>query len=118
MMRISAPNTLLLAAGSTMGMSTVSCERCRPTGLKQTQITVLGPGLFVLLLEPQCKPSLLLQGASWYISAYRGWAAVLFLKPWFKLVGGGGKKKEKTGVFSVSYINQSISSLFFGGEYG
>lgn len=87
MMHISAPNTLQLAAGNTMGMPTVSCERWWPTGLKQTQITVLGAVLVFLLLEPQCKPSVLLQGAPWYISAYPGCAAILFLKLRFKLRG-------------------------------
>jgi len=79
------------------------------TGLKKIQIAVLGAGLFFLLLEPQCKPSVLLQGASWYISAHPAWAAVFFFKPRFKFEGGRGEGED------FSELHKSISPLLFSG---
>jgi len=44
------------------------------------------------------------------MTAYSGWAAVLFLQPGFK--------KRKRSLFSASCINQSLSPLRFLFGYG
>lgn len=88
-----------------------SLERWWPTNWLKANSNH-GAGSTVICFAPwtQCRPSVLLQGDLWHIAAYPGWAAVLFLQPWFK--------KRKRSLFSASCINQSLSPLPFLFGYG
>lgn len=108
-MHVSAPKMLQFAPGSTTGMSTVPWKVVT-NWLKANSNHCAGSRVICFAPWTSVQTISLTEGDLWYITAYPGWAAVLFLQPWFK--------KRKRSLFSASCINQSLSPPPFLFGYG